>query len=391
MSRISHVIAGSAAVASLGSVVNWIGDSIAPPIRTASGVDPNGVGVQFTPGDPLSWAHLLSGGRILYGKAAGVGGERSDQMDARIIADALSSGGRFCGITAGTNDASAGRTPAQYAASARSMCAKIVAAGQVPILTTGVPNPSAGAPNQRLLFDRYRRFVIAYAISNGWPLVDTYTPLTDPATGGYLAGLDSGDGIHPSPAGKRIMGQALADALAPYLPPSALSLPVWDTAAQVANLIPNPLFRTDTNADGVPDSWTKTGTLTVTTGTDAAVVGRYLRIQETGSAGFAQVAASLPITGLPGHSIALSGRVKVAGTTGVGLALTSTGAATNLNVRPFSAWTEPTGTDWRSFYMQAKVPTGATAVTAVFSTNGGAAVDAYVAQLGVYDLTAAGL
>jgi lysophospholipase L1-like esterase len=373
-----------------GNVLNWIGDSIAPPIRTSSGVDTvNGLGVLLTPGDFLAWAHLLSSAQIQYGKAGGVGGQRADQMVPRIAADALSHGGQFCGISTGTNDASAGRTPAQYAADIRAMCAAIVAAGQIPILTTGVPNPSGGATNYRQVFDRYRRFTIAYAIQNGWPLVDTYSALVDPATGGYLAVYDSGDGIHPNNAGKKVMGQALVDAMQPYLAPLRVAPAAWDTAAQTANLVPNPLFKTDTNADGVPDSWTKTGTLTVSTGTDPAVKGRWMRIQETASAGFAQVQAPITITGLPGHAIAVSGLFRVVGTSQTTLTISTSGAATNLNMRPISAWTEPTG-DWRTFYLQATVPVGATSMVINFSTNGGANVDAYVAQLGVYDLTAAG-
>jgi len=382
---------GAKAAASQGNVVNWIGDSIAPPARTYSGVDAvNGLGVLLTPADFLAWAHLLSSAQIQYGKVAGIGGQRADQMVPRIVADALSHGGQFCGISTGTNDASAGRTPAQHAADIRAMCAAIVAAGQTPILTTGVPNPSGGATNYRLLFDQYRRFTIAYAIQNGWPLVDTYSALVDPATGGYLTAYDSGDGIHPNNAGKRVMGEALVAAMQPYLAPLKVAPAAWDTAAQTANLVPNPLFKVDTNADGVPDSWTKTGTLTVTTGTDAAVKGRWMRIQETASAGFAQVQAPITITGLPGRSIAVSGLFRVVGTTATTLTISTSGAATNLNMRPIAGWTEPTG-DWRTFYLQAKVPVGATSMAINFNTNGGATVDAYVAQLGVYDLTAAGL
>lgn len=385
-----------AAAASRGSVVNWVGDSIAPAKITSTGYGVNsaGAGLQLSASDMLSWAHLMSNARILYGKAAGVTGERADQMATRIVVDALSSGGNWCGITAGTNDASAGRTTAQFAADIRAMCVSIVAARMTPILTTCVPNPSTGSPNQRLLMDKYRRFLIGYAADNGWPLVDWYSSLVDVTTGGYLTANDNGDGIHPSPTGKKIMGQVLADALSPYLPPFGPAVATIATAAQTANLIPNPLFLTDTNADGVPDSWTKSGgsvTYSIVTG-DAGIKGNALRITDTGSGGFTQCNASANVSAasLIGHRVAFTGLVKNSGTsTAAVFSLGTTGAATNVAIRGMSNWGLVTG--WQRFYLEAVIPAAAATVFVSLQSGGGTAVDAQIAQVGLYDLTDAGL
>lgn len=388
---------GDTASSRKGSIVNWVGDSIAPTKATSTGYGTTsaGAGVQLGAADMLAWAHLLSNARVLYGKVAGVSGERADQMAARIVADALSSGGQWCGITTGTNDASAGHTAAQFATSIREMCAAIVAAGMTPILTTGVPNPSTGSPNQRLLMDRYRRFLTSYAADNGWPLVDWYSVLVDTATGGFLSGFDSGDGIHPNSAGKKAMGQALADALTPYLPPWASPVATINTAAQTANLIPNPLFLTDSNADGVPDSWTKSGgtaTFSIVTG-DSAIKGNALRVQDTASGGFTQCGApvNVVVSTLIGHRLAFTGLAKTTGTSGQAwVGCGTSGASPNVALRGMSNMA-PTTTGWQRFYLECLVPTGATSLTVGLATNGGTSVDMQIAQVGLYDLTDSGI
>lgn len=374
----------------VGNIINWIGDSIADPLKVSSGINGVTPGVQLNPTEFLSWAHILSSGRILYGKVAGTTGQNASQMAARIVTDALSNGGSYCGISVGTNDASQGRTTSAFAADIVTMCAAIRASGMIPILNTGVPTPNTGSPNQRKQSDLYRRFVTAYAASNGWPLVDFFAVLVDSSTGGYLAGYDNGDGIHPNAAGKKVMAQALVDALTPRLMPFSPPLPQVNPIAQSGNLLDNALFLTDTNTDGVPDGWTKTGNATVSIVTgDSNIKGNALRITDAASSGFTQVTAAITITGLPGHRLAYTGLVKPAGTTSATVELTTGGASTNIAMRPCNGLTGVS--TWQKFYLEVTVPGTATSLTAKVTTNGGAAVDLAVAQLGVFDLTAAGI
>lgn len=380
------------ATARRGNVLNWIGDSIAPPLQACSGIGGKpGAGVILRPDDFVAYAHLASQGWLLYGKTAGIGGQNAPQMIPRIVADALSDGGHFCGINTSPNDASAGRTAAQYAADIRTMCSLIVAAGQTPVIALPLTHTSNGS---RKSMDTYRRFLVGHAAANGWPVVDWQDALVDPATGGYYAqyytAADGTNGLHPNQAAKVVMGQILADTLTPWLTPFTPPLPVVGDNAQTANLVNNALFLTDTNADGVPDGWAKSGSAvaSIVTG-DTGIRGNALRLTDTASSGFSQVYYPITITGLPGHKVAFTGRVKNPGTP-ASLTLVSSGAATNVDLRVMSTSTQPF-TGWQTWYLEAAIPADATSLSVSLYTNGGTSVDAQVAQIGVYDLTAAGL
>jgi lysophospholipase L1-like esterase len=367
-----------------GAAVNWIGDSIAPPAQSSSGFGRRAGGVAFLPYDFLAWAHLLSNGRLLYGKPAGVNGQTTVDMMPRIDTDALTWGGSFCGITAGTNDALLlSLSPASFAANIRTMCAAIVSRGQIPILTTLLPQPT-----QPTLVDQYRRFQTAYAADNGWPLVDWHSLLVDPtsSTDVYLSSL-AADGYHPNNAGKRVMGQALVDALTPYLPPWTNPLQTSNTTAN-ANLLDNSQFRTDTNSDGVPDGWSKSGPGTVSLVSDAAVNGKAMRLVDS-AGGSTVVSVTGGISGsFGGHRLAFTGKIKNPGTGAVALALSLN---TGVILSPAFSWTEPF-TGWQSFYLEIVAPASTTLLGLSMTSGVGATgVDASVAQLGIFDITACGI
>jgi len=379
----AHTLRGDTTPRITGSVVNWIGDSIAPPAQTSPGFGPRSAGVYLFPSDFLAWAHLLSNGRILFGKAAGLSGQIASQMMARIDTDVLAWGGNWCGITTGTNDATNGVTPNQFAANIRNMCAAIVSRGQIPILTTLVPQPA-----QSTLIDQYRRFQIAYAADNGWPLVDWYSKLVDPAsaTNAYLSTYDSGDGYHPNNLGRRVMGQALVDALTPYLPPWTSPVQTANGTAN-ANLLTNSQFVTDTNSDGTPDGWSKSGPGTVSLVTDGSINGKALRLVD--SAGGGTLVLSSGISGsFGGHRLAFTGKIKNPGTGAMSLQLA---LSSGVNVFPAYSWTEPFS-GWQSFYLEIVAPAGTTSLgLALVSGTGATGVDVSVGQLGIFDLTACGI
>jgi lysophospholipase L1-like esterase len=268
-----------------GRVVNIIGDSIAPQQNatiTQYGADG---ALAVTSGNSLLWAHLLSDGQILVGKQAGIGSQRIEHMIQRLYNDVLVYPAQFCIIQTGTNDLSAGTSTAAWAGYIQQMCAALLAVGQTPVLVTCPPVPSA----YRSAADKYRRWIVAFALRNGLPLVDAYSALADTTgTGGYASGLDSGDGIHPSAAGYRAYGQAIVDALAGHLLPGNPPVARVNAIASSGSLVDNGLFLTDTNSDGVPDGWTKSGTgagvSSIVTG-DSAIVGNAMRLVDTGNTG----------------------------------------------------------------------------------------------------------
>jgi hypothetical protein len=372
-----------------GCVVNWIGDSIAPTAQSYPGFGRQSGSVALQGLDYLAWAHLLSNGRILFGKVSGIPGQRADQMWARIDTDTLTWGGNFCGVITGTNDAVATHSGATFAADMRKICAAIVSRGQIPILTTLTPYV-----NQRM--DIYRRFLIAYAADNGWPLVDFYSKLVDPTTGGYQASLDNGDGIHPNGAGRRIMGQALVDALTPYLPPWQPNLPMNNSVSTSINLAQNPMLTVDSNSDGVPEFWAKTGagTVSLVTG-DTNISGSALRLSDSASSGLTKVTQVIT-SAVGGHRIAFTGFVKSPGTVGATFSLTSNGTGP-MTLSALSGllgvgWVEPFST-WQRFYLEGMCPANATTLTLTLTSTstGGPGLDSSVAQVGVFDLTACGI
>lgn len=368
-----------------GAIVNAIGDSIAPAWNGPDNPQ-NGSGL---PSDVLWWAHLLSNSRIIQGRCDGIGGTRADHMAARIDS-AAGSGGHWCMIQTGTNDASAGAAPSVWAGYIRQMCSVILGRGQTPILTTPVPR---GVTADRLLMDRYRHWLISYAATNGYPIVDFYTLLANPLTGTYKAIYDSGDGTHPNSLAKQAMGQLIADALTPLLPNFTPTLSAVNDTANGCNLVPNGLFVTDTNADGVPDSWAKTGgTATVSLITDTAVIGQALRLTDTTSSGTTTVKAGpTALTGLGGHRVAFTGMIKVvAASAFCNLTVLMTGTPAPVTLRALTTWSGATTPGWQRFYVEGNVPATPSTFSVIFDTSGGTSIDVQCAQLGLYDLTAQG-
>lgn len=368
-----------------GAVVNAIGDSIAPQGSASSGF----MCGSGSPLDYLWWAHILSQGKIVQGYLDGIGGTRVDQMLTR--SDAATAAGNWCLIQTGTNEALGSMTPTTWAGYMRQLVAVIVGRGLKPILCTPVPINTAGS---RLLMDGYRHWLISFAAVNGYPLVDFYSLLANPLTGAYKSGYDNGDGVHPNPAGKQAMGQLVVDAITPLLPAFNPSLPVVNDTSNGRNLIPNGLFVTDSNSDGVPDSWAKTGSATVSLITDAAVVGQVLRITDSASSGTTTVKAG-PITaaGLGGHRFAFTGLVKVVAASAfcdLSCLVTGTGVP-SLVLQGLNNWSAIATPGWQRFYVEGNVPSPPSTFTISFSTSGGTSIDVQVGQLGLYDLTALGL
>lgn len=372
-------------VAARGAIVNATGDSLAPQWTTSGGYM-NGSG---SPADVLWWAHLLSNGKIVHGRLDGIGGTRADQQMLRVDA-ACSNGGHFCLVQTATNEALGAMSPTLWAGYMRQLVSVILARGQIPILTTPVP---IGTSAYKLLMDKYRHWLIAFAATNGYPLVDFYSILANPLTGAYKASLDNGDGVHPNLAGKQLMGQAIVDAISPLLPNFTPTLPIASSASDSCNLVPNGLFTVDTNSDGVPDSWVKTGSGTVSLITDAAVTGQVLRITDTASSGTTSVKAGpISAAGMAGHRMAFTGLVKVAAASAnnnLYCFITGSGQPT-LNLQALNSWLGVTTPGWQRFYTEGYVPPSPSTYSIQLDTSGGTSIDVQVAQLGLYDLTANG-
>jgi lysophospholipase L1-like esterase len=370
-----------------GRVLNAIGDSIAPGQTSASF---SGDG-----GGQLVWAHLLSDGQITIGKQAGIGSQRIEHMIQRLYADVLAYPAQFCLIQTGTNDLSAGTPVATWAGLIQQMCTALLAAGQTPVLVTCPPVPIA----YRAAADKYRRWIVAYAVRNGFPLVDAYSALADTnGLGGYASALDSGDGVHPNITGYRAYGQAIVDALSGHLLPSKPLLARTNLIANSGSLVDNGLFLTDTNSDGVPDGWTKSGTggavASIVTG-DSAIVGNAFRLVDSANTGATDCTYTTSATIANNGRFAFSGRIKIDGNGPVKLfaylATAFPGSARLLYSTTGYGVTNATG-GWKRFYLETENKTGASRTVGVqFTAPGAVDTDVSIAQIAVHDLSGLGL
>lgn len=381
---------GGATTRQAGCIVSVTGDSIAPQRGTPPlqlGI-PSGLASSWA-----TWMHMYSGGKIQIGAVDGIGSTRGDQITARFprLIEAAQAHFVVCDASY-TNSSSVGVTTATFLAQLKTQCDMAAAAGATPVVHTGYPVPSA----YHATVDNYRRAVMSAATRYGWILVDTWSLLMDPANAGnYLAAYDNGDNTHPNIAGKKLIGQAFATALQPYLTQFTPLPQMFNATADSGSLLSNGLFLTDTNSDGVPDGWTKSGAATVTTVTgDVAITGNAMRVTDAASAGFTQVVTGTltgTATGRASHRIAFSGKVKVdnaSAAVNVLCNLKSPTGGKTVGLGPVAAWSG-TGSDtggWRTFHLESIAPSDCNGIEVNINTNGGTSIDFRVAQLRVDDL-----
>lgn len=219
-----------------GTLIGFAGDSIT-----------QGTGASTTSNIYVTQTEKILGAHASRSSInAGVAGERSDQILARIDG-IIASGAQFLHVLAGTNDAGQSVPLTTFQANIRAIKAKADAAG-LPIVFSLVPPRSATQGATIAGYVRqYNLFLRFWGNTNGVPIVDTFKAVADPTTG-YLAAVnDSGDGVHPSDAGHAAIAAALAAVLLPLLP-----LPSWPVVAAGQGLCTDPLM---TNRSGTWPAW----------------------------------------------------------------------------------------------------------------------------------------
>jgi lysophospholipase L1-like esterase len=365
-----------------GNRVSWLGDSITIGNSTFTATS-----TLRGDKDPLNWLHILTDGKAAYQTNAGISGNTTTQMAARTT-DVTTPGADWCLVMGGTNDCSSGISLATYAANVRAIVAALIVANIRPVLVTPPPKTITGTNRQTL--EKYVAWLRYYAYRTGIPLVDGWSALIDPTTGNMQSAYDSGDGIHPGPAGAKVLGQAVADTLTGMLNPVLAHPPAHQTSDS-RNMIAGGLFLVDTNADGVSDSWTKTGSGTASRITgDTVILGTWQRLVDTVNE-FTQITSTSVSTGFSvGDRLAFTGLVKSGTTSGqVNVQLVFTNASPSVNVRPVSGLT--TTVTAHRFYLEYVVPAGTTAIQVSISSQSGTGMDIQVAQVGVFNLTSLGV
>ena len=205
-----------------------------------------------------SWFTRLcaaSGQRMQFVRNAGVAGNTSTQMLARIATDVVAYAPRWCVLAAVTpNDVSNSIALATRKSNITSMVDGLKSAGIGVVLVTSPPNDTTATRDSLLAMNAW---LAGYAEANGVPLWDIYTPLVDTSDSTYASSYTA-DGIHPNATGQEAIVAALLPRVAETFPRPASFL-LAPGKADASNLITNGCFVGDANADGVADNWTKVG------------------------------------------------------------------------------------------------------------------------------------
>lgn len=188
---------------------------------------------------------------LMMGENAGLGGNTSTQMLARVGTD-VSTDVDFAFVMEAANDASNGVTLAQHVTNMRGIFANLIGRNILPVLLLA---PSKDT--NTLAVQQFRLADLVLALQLGVPVYDAWEAFINAADGHWTAAA-SGDGTHPTTATAKTAGTTLGTNIAtnviPYLRPLC--------NANTPGLVSGPLFMVDTNADGLADGWNKYGTCT---------------------------------------------------------------------------------------------------------------------------------
>lgn len=148
---------------------------------------------------------------------AGVGGERTDQILARVQSDVIARDPGWCSVLAGTNDVAQSIPAATAIANLRAIYDRILSAGIRLVVCTVPPTGYLVSAAQKDTFYKLNAFIKDYAANTGGVvLVDWNSRLVNTADGKALAGLTA-DGTHPLAEMAYRMGKVWAAAVTPAL------------------------------------------------------------------------------------------------------------------------------------------------------------------------------
>lgn len=315
---------------------------------------------------------------------AGIIGNTTAQMLARIQTDVIAYKPDVCFVNGGTND---NGTPQETFANIQAICLALSSAKIKPILCNVTPRNDS---TKNAWIIKLNMLTHRFASRYGIPYVDFYSALIDPSTG-YIQEAFTADGLHPNTAGKMALADAIANMIGKYF---------WDinypiTAANIdnTNIATNGLFLDDTNSDGTPDGWTVYGATgaTYSLESDANIKGNWLKVvRTTGDTSYLYQEKSATAGWSVGDVINFSGRFKAENAIAGGMKYTifayfigSSGSTSAI-----AGWTADI-TDG-VFNKDFVVPADTTKISIRLMTKDGTGT-LYVAQLGLRNLTTGGL
>lgn len=162
-----------------------------------------------------AWANVYLGHALTLVGNAGIPGNTTEQMLARIDTDVLAYPSDIVAVLGGSNDNTLDWPASRSITALQSIVKKILETGRTVLLCTVPPRDTALETQVRKdHIHGLNKWIKDYARSTkGVILADLWEVMADPVTGGPFTGLTY-DGTHQSERGAHKMGKAVADALA---------------------------------------------------------------------------------------------------------------------------------------------------------------------------------
>jgi lysophospholipase L1-like esterase len=249
---------------------------------------------------------------------AGIGGNTSTQMLARIDPLLTDDVGLLV-LEAGANDSKvAGFTPAQFASNMDEMVQRARVKG-IPVVMVGVPPKEASVTSDNARFmaniDIYNSWMRFYCQTNGIPFADIYPDLADPTTFMLKSSLANTEVQHINSYGHEIIAQVVARRMREAL----VVATVPEKSQRAINLVANGFMAGEGSTGGLtglPAGWTRispTGpTFTIESDTSGVLPGgRWLSASMPSGTTTATVQASIGLTAKAGDVIAISGVILI--------------------------------------------------------------------------------
>lgn len=333
------------------------------------------------------FTHFAANAPLLLVKGAGIYGNNTAQMVARLsdidpTADVTS-------VMETTNDAVQVVPVSTHANNMRTIIDYILGLKQDPVMVSGPPGQSAYSS----LVEQYRLADFVVAAEKRVAIYDPWSTLVDGSTGQFKTEY-GGAVVHPNSAGYRDAGLALAAQYKEMRP--MMMLPHKNNTSVGLNPT-NACLLTDTDANGLADSWSISGSgsasalYSLVPGA-GAVVGNWQRINAAAVTGAVNVAwQTAKTTGfVAGDKLLAVCRLKIDAATNVKV---SAWVQTNAAVRTYLVQDLQSTISDTVLAIEFVVPAGVTSWTMTISlataTTGAYTADVSFAQAQVYNLTTA--
>ncbi|MFL4480038.1 SGNH/GDSL hydrolase family protein [Paeniglutamicibacter sp. ORCA_105] len=320
---------------------------------------------------PFEQACVLSGQVIARLDNAGVGGDKLENMLARLHAEVLSKRPDRVIFMGGTNNI----TSSLYSlgamlATTRKIWDKITGHGIALAIVSVPPITSSDTVMQKT--KDWNTLQAAEAAKRGIPYVDIYTPLSNGA-GNWAAGMNR-DALHFSAEGAMRAGGIIASTLASYWKPQSPVILAGEMG-DVGNQLVNPRLA-DINTDGRPDSWNVLGTSgTIGVIADPSVNGNWVRLTRTTASGTYATSQVLKSGFMPGQTFEIAVKVKLAKSNPLTwtfyLNMSDARSAQTGIWRTAAFWTTDNGGKEMVLYGRVKIPANTTRLELVMHTSAG--------------------